>query len=295
MQVRRISHATFQTPDLERQLDYFTTILGLQLAAREPDRAFLATKTGNLAVVLERGAVSSCDRIAFQVAPGTDLAGIKRELGDAGIASALHTDPGPGLHQRLVFKDPKGTDLEIYADIDLLEARPVQSTLSPFKLGHLAFNVLDVPPMADFYIRHLGFRVSDWRTDIFVFLRCGPDHHTINFARSHSNTVKMHHVAFELRDWSEIQRAIDFLGKNNIRLAWGPGRHLIGHNVFTYHRNPEGQIIELYTELDQMKDEELGYFDPRPWHQDTPQRPKVWPLDTLSNYWGAGAPPGFGD
>ena len=21
---------------------------------------------------------------------------------------------------------------------------------------------------------------------------------------------------------------------------------------------------------------ELGYFDPRPWHEDLPQRPKVW-------------------
>jgi hypothetical protein len=25
-----------------------------------------------------------------------------------------------------------------------------------------------------------------------------------------------------------------------------------------------------------MMDESLGYFDPRPWHRDKPQRPKVW-------------------
>jgi hypothetical protein len=29
-----------------------------------------------------------------------------------------------------------------------------------------------------------------------------------------------------------------------------------------------------------MHDEELGYFEPRPWHQDRPQRPKVWGDDT---------------
>ena len=74
---------------------------------------------------------------------------------------------------------------------------------------------------------------------------------------------------------------------------WGPGDHLIGHNVFIYHKNPDGQIMELYCELDQMKDESLDYFEPRPWHQDQPQRPKVWPADTLGNYWGAGAPPGL--
>ena len=55
---------------------------------------------------------------------------------------------------------------------------------------------------------------------------------------------------------------------------WGPVRHGPGHNVATYHRNPEEQTIELFIELDLMKDEELGYFDPRPWHRDTPQRPK---------------------
>ena len=38
-----------------------------------------------------------------------------------------------------------------------------------------------------------------------------------------------------------------------------------------------------------MKDESLGYFDPRPWHQDRPQRPKVWGPDTLRNYWGFGS------
>jgi hypothetical protein len=32
-------------------------------------------------------------------------------------------------------------------------------------------------------------------------------------------------------------------------------------------------------ELDQVLDEELGYFDPRPWHSDRPQRPKVWTRD----------------
>jgi hypothetical protein len=35
-------------------------------------------------------------------------------------------------------------------------------------------------------------------------------------------------------------------------------------------------IVELYAELDQIKSEALGYFDPRPWHVDRPQRPKAW-------------------
>ena len=72
------------------------------------------------------------------------------------------------------------------------------------------------------------------------------------------------------------ESACDFLSKKDIRLVWGPGRHGIGHNIFTYHRNPDHQITELFTQLDMMLDEDLGYFEPRPWHRDKPQRPKVW-------------------
>ena len=35
IQVKRISHATFETPDLGRQIDYFTQVVGLAVAARE--------------------------------------------------------------------------------------------------------------------------------------------------------------------------------------------------------------------------------------------------------------------
>ena len=75
----------------------------------------------------------------------------------------------------------------------------------------------------------------------------------------------------------------------NIRILWGPVRHGPGHNVATYHRNPDEHTVELYIELDQLKDEELGYFDPRPWHQEFPLYPKTHGPETLRNYWGFGS------
>ena len=84
--------------------------------------------------------------------------------------------------------------------------------------------------------------------------------------------------------------ACDHLSLHGYKLLWGPGRHGIGHNLFTYHRAPNGLITELFAQLDQMN-EELGYFEPRPWHRDRPQRPKVWTPDpNAANYWGVGAP-----
>jgi len=56
---------------------------------------------------------------------------------------------------------------------------------------------------------------------------------------------QLHHIAFEVKDWAEIQRACEWLAKNNIHLVWGPGRHIIGHNIAIYHRNADKVRVEL--------------------------------------------------
>jgi catechol 2,3-dioxygenase-like lactoylglutathione lyase family enzyme len=142
----------------------------------------------------------------------------------------------------------------------------------------------DIHPFVAFYQKILGFRVSDWQEDFFCFMRCGADHHTINFATGKS--TRLHHMAFELKDWAHVLTACDHLGRNDVPIIWGPGRHGISHNIFIYHRDPDDQMIEFYTEMDQMLDEELGYFDPRPWHKDRPQRPKVWDRKSAALIWG---------
>src|SRR5258705_6161028 len=83
-------------------------------------------------------------------------------------------------------------------------------------------------------------------------------------------------MAFEVKGKSNLQSAREMFAMEKNRILWGPLRHGPGHNVATYHRNSDEHTVELYIELDQMKDEELGYFDPRPWHRGTPQRPMTW-------------------
>jgi catechol 2,3-dioxygenase-like lactoylglutathione lyase family enzyme len=295
IQVRRIGYTVLETPDVERQVDYYTDVLGLALVGRDNGRAFLASKQGQQAIVLEPGEAARCTRIGFQVAPDVELKDVAKALRAEGIDSELRNSSTPGTGALLAFKDPKGTTLEIFAEEKMLPVEQKLYGIGPLKLGHVAFHVTDINKIVEFYERVLGFRVSDWREHFFVFMRCGPDHHTVNFVE-HGDHVKLHHIAFEVKDWGDILRACDYLGSKDIHIIWGPGRHIIGHNIFIYHRNPDRLIIECYTGLDQMQDEALGYFAPRPWHQDQPQRPKVWPADTHGNYWSGGRPPlGFGD
>ena len=289
IQVRRLGHATLTTPDLDRAIDYYSEIIGLSLIARDRQRAILASRQGLEAIALAAGPPNALAALSFQVAPGLDLSALARALAQEGIKSERRSGISPGIADALVFHDPKGTEIAIFSDYVFAAEDRRPAAIAPLKLGHVAYRVADVQAIVRFYTEVLGFRVSDWRDNTFAFLRCSPDHHSVNFVVD--EVPQLHHIAFEVKDWAEIQRAAEWLAKNDIRLVWGPGRHIIGHNIAIYHRDRDKVRVEFFTEMDQMKDEALGYFDPRPWHQDRPQRPKVWGADTLRNYWGFGSEP----
>ncbi len=280
---RRLGHVTFATPDIDRQVDYYRAVLGLCLIYKDNGRAVLATKQGQEAVLLERGDAARLVGVSFELAPDSDLGSIESALKSEGLQTERRNDVTPGVSQATVFKDPEGTRIELFANYKFAPTDPSESVLTPLKLGHVADRVVDVHKQVKFYTELLGFKVSDWRMDVFAFLRCCPDHHTVNFL-THGEPG-LHHIAFEVKDWSEIHRACDHIAKNKLALEWGPARHVIGHNVACYHRNPDGLLIEIFCELDRMADEALGYFDPRPWHQDRPQRPRVWGPEWPRNYW----------
>ena len=60
---RRIGHATFETPDLEKAIAYYEKFMGLIVAEREKDRAFLASKVGPLAIQLNKADRAHCIKL----------------------------------------------------------------------------------------------------------------------------------------------------------------------------------------------------------------------------------------
>src|SRR5579863_4081550 len=94
---RRIGHATFETPDLPRLVDYYTEVMGLVVAERDKDRAFLATKIGQLAIQINKGDAERCTTLSFEVAPDSDFGALARELKKDGIKSELRNDSVPGI------------------------------------------------------------------------------------------------------------------------------------------------------------------------------------------------------
>src|SRR5215469_10414421 len=177
----RIGHATFETRDLARAISYYTDVNGLVLNAKDKRSAFLVSKTGLLSIALELGGEEGLKRISFEVSPHMDYADMVKRLSAAGITREVRSDAIPGIGRVLTFNDPMGTTIELFADWTYLGSHHQVLGAGPLKLGHIARVVQDPKSIAEFYCRVLGFRVSDWIEDYFVFLRCNPDHHTVNF------------------------------------------------------------------------------------------------------------------
>lgn len=142
--------------------------------------------------------------------------------------------------------------------------------ISVRKIAHATYLTPDVDAQIEYYTDVLGLGLIAREKDA-AYLASTLDHHSV----VQDGENRHFHSAFELRDAAHLMTACDYLSLNGYKLLWGPGRHGPSHNLFTYHRAPNGLITELYAQLDIMN-EELGHFEPRPWHRDRPQRPKVW-------------------
>src|SRR4029078_12094677 len=151
IKVRRVGHATFTTPDLEREVAYYSDVMGLIVTERDKNRSFLATRTGYEAIALERGDASELTRLSFQVAPDADFAAYARELSEHGINSEQRNGISPGAARALVFTDIKGTIIELYSDYAFSKDDGEQAPVTPLKLGHVAHRVADVQKVVKFY------------------------------------------------------------------------------------------------------------------------------------------------
>jgi Predicted ring-cleavage extradiol dioxygenase len=125
IKTRRIGYATFETPDLERQIDYYTQIFGLTLTDRDKSRAFLSTPLGQQAVVLERGDHARCMKIAFEADAANDLTAIAKALSAKNIVVNRKSGLTPAVSDVVTFADPKGTEIEIFTSSTLA---PIDTT-----------------------------------------------------------------------------------------------------------------------------------------------------------------------
>jgi len=282
--VSKLGYVGFQTMDVARLVDYYTTVLDFVVVESTPERAYLTTGFDHHCIVIEKGENTARSYVGYEV--WQDLADAQRRLKQAGYEVERRSDIAPSTPDVVLLNEPNtATPLHLYQAQEHSGVHGY-TPLRPTKLGHIAAFAPHLASMQSFYQDLLGFKWSDTIGDFFVFLRCNGDHHAANFMES-TKRQGMHHIAYEMRDLNHLQTMLDHLANHNYRLEWGPGRHGAGHNIFTYHYDPDGNLVELFTQIDVIHDEAKGYFEPRPWHNTFPQYPRTWEADIIAaNSWG---------
>ena len=284
--VSKLGYVEFVTPDLDRLAEYYERVLDFTVVESSKECVYLTPSFDHHSVVLRAGQDQRARTVVgWEITE--DLTDAERHIREAGYTVERRSDIAPSTPDVLILDEPMtGTQLHLYDQQSRSERSSDTSLLTPTKLGHIAAFTTDLVNLQSFYQDLLGFRWSDTIGDFFVFLRCNSDHHAANFMAS-TSFQGMHHIAYEMRDLNHLQTMLDHLAQRNYRLDWGPGRHGAGHNLFTYHKDPDGNTIELFTQLDVIHDEHKGYFEPRPWHTEFPQYPKTWEVDLAAvNSWG---------
>ena len=140
----------------------------------------------------------------------------------------------------------------------LTEPKPnvwFESGRAPRRLGHLVLGTPDIAATVALLTEGLGFKVSDTIDGVIAFLRCSTDHH--NVAVVDSPVPQLQHYSWECDDIDHVGHTATALYRADPeRQVWGMGRHFAGSNFYWYLRDPSGSFIELYSDLDQILDDD---------------------------------------
>jgi len=139
--------------------------------------------------------------------------------------------------------------------------RPARAPARVQRLGHLVMQSTRYLETVDWYLDNLGLIVSDFlyfagrraRGPAMSFIRCDrgsepADHHTIAIALGPANRYV--HSAYQVSDLDALAAGGEYLREQGYFRSWGIGRHILGSQLFDYWRDPDGFMVEHFTDGD---------------------------------------------
>jgi len=123
---------------------------------------------------------------------------------------------------------------------------------TPQEISHIVYGVPRLEPIERFYVKRLGFRVSDRYAGRAVFLRGAPsgNHHHLFLLNSQDGLRHFNHIAFKVRDIHEVIGGGQYIARRGWETQAGPGRHYISSACFWYFKSPLGGAAEYAADED---------------------------------------------
>jgi catechol 2,3-dioxygenase-like lactoylglutathione lyase family enzyme len=274
-----MGHVALRVPDLEASVSWARTVMGMRETERVDGVSYLTHADCHHSLQYIDGDVAALDHIAMEAHDDGALDALVARLQGQGVPIVSDEPRERGLRRAVRFRGPDGHLLEVFTGMKSDGTAHTGRGVQPRKFGHPMLTAQDSGPTVAFFQEVLGFRLSD---DVgegtLVFMRCGTDHHGVGVGLG--PRAGLNHYAWGVENVAVLALLGDVLARNGGCFIWGPGRHGAGQNVFTYHFDPAGCIVEYYADLYQVWDERT--YEPGRWSLDDPR---------FANLWGPGPPP----
>jgi catechol 2,3-dioxygenase-like lactoylglutathione lyase family enzyme len=135
----RLGHVGIVARNYQAMLDYYTGILGFELAEQTADTSYLRVGVDHHAVALHRrGEKAGLEHVAFQIDPRHTVAEMVKELAAAGIAARVESNADPSIPELASFSDCGDLRVELYTELKLPPPIQKRKGFAPRKFGHLA-------------------------------------------------------------------------------------------------------------------------------------------------------------
>jgi 2,3-dihydroxybiphenyl 1,2-dioxygenase len=265
MGVSKLAYVGANATDFAAWKNYGTEVLGLETAtdsgnrllhlrvderhhrlsihaADNDDVAYVGWEVASHEAV--EAAANVLESQGVRVAPGKS-----NEMADRRVLELVHfTCPHTGVRMELTVGNETLFNPRFKPTRDLSGFRT-----GDLGMGHLVLYTSDVQAAASFYVRALGFGLSDWVVSpdgarLAAFLHCNPRHHSLALIAWPNAPRKIQHVFFETNSLDDIGTTYDLCLERNIA-ATSIGRHPNDRSVSFYFRNPSRWFFEYGWQL----------------------------------------------
>jgi catechol-2,3-dioxygenase len=132
----------------------------------------------------------------------------------------------------------------------------VGAPVKVIKVGHVGLKVRDFSRQGEFFTDCWGLGLTEEAPGALYLRATEPSHHILALYDAEREENAVEHVGLQVRDGDDLERAAEALAQRGVEIVTPPGPSPEpGQARAMRFRDPAGQVVELYTEPEEVSDD----------------------------------------